>query len=65
MDEGDTRLRHKNRIIADPKLGVFGIGTATCGQGLRVIFAAARLACSLPSHLKRLAVIPRIQSVFS
>ena len=35
MDEGDTRFRHQDRIIANLQLRVFGIGAATRGRALR------------------------------
>jgi tripartite-type tricarboxylate transporter receptor subunit TctC len=45
--ESDTRLRHQDRIIENPKFRVFGIKAARrCA--LRVAFASAWLACPLP-----------------
>jgi len=45
VDESNTRFWHQDRIIENPELRVFGITTAMHRHALRVVVAAAWLAC--------------------
>ena len=48
MEQSNSRFRHQDRIVENPKLRVFGVKRATRRRALRVVLAAAMLTCPLP-----------------